>query len=406
MWKTAQLEEDADTPPLFKLTPTTLAKAQNEDDSLKEAREKASTHLNNFWWKDDLLFHSNTDHQGQMQEQVVVPRPYRKDLLELAHKSATSAHLGTKKTTAKLYRQFYWPGLSTDVKAACKECPECQKAGKAKRQKVPLIPLPVIEEPFQRLAVDIVGPLKWTKKGHKWILTVMDFSTRYPEAIPLRKTDATTIAKALCDFFTRMGIPREILSDRGNNFLLKVMRAMSGILGIKQIATSPYHPQCDGMLERFHGTLKSMVTKIGKGAKDWDEWLPFACFAAQDAVHSATGFTPFQLMFGRDVRGPLTLLKEQWTGEIQGGRAVVDFVSGLQKKLEISHRLAMESEKEAKKQSKLYYDRTAKKRALKVGEKVLLLLPDEFDKFTAKWTGPYTIEKKLLEVNYQIATPD
>lgn len=207
MWKKAQLEEDADIPPLFKLTPSTLAEAQQEDDSLSEVREKASKHLDNFWWNDNLLFHSKDDPQGQMQEQVVVPRSHRKDLLELAHKSATSAHLGVKKTTAKLYRQFYWPGLSSDVKAACKECNECQKAGKANRQKAPLIPLPVIEEPFQRLAVDIVGPLKRTKKGHKWILTIMDFSTRYPEAIPLRRTDATSVANALCDFFTKMGIP-------------------------------------------------------------------------------------------------------------------------------------------------------------------------------------------------------
>ncbi len=157
----------------------------------------------------------------------------------------------------------------------------------------------------------IVGPLKRTKKGHKWILTIMDFSTRYPEAIPLRKTDATSVANALCGFFTKMGIPREILSDRGSNFLSKVMKEMASIFGIKQIATSPYHPQCDGMLERFHGTLKSMITKIGKGSRDWDEWLPFACFASRDAVHAATGFTPFQLLFGREVRGPLMLLKEQ-----------------------------------------------------------------------------------------------
>ncbi len=199
MWESAQREEDADIPPLFKLTPVALADEQREDNSLVEARSKASERLDNFWWNNNLLFHSSTDPQGQTQEQVVVPRPHRKDILELAHKSATSAHLGVKKTTAKLYRHFYWPGLSYDVKVACKECSE---------QKAPLIPLPVIEEPFQRLAVDIVGPLKRTKKGHKWILTIMDFSTRYPEAIPLRKTDATSVANALCGFFTKMGIER------------------------------------------------------------------------------------------------------------------------------------------------------------------------------------------------------
>lgn len=77
-----------------------------------------------------------------------------------------------------------------------------------------------MEEPFRRVAMDIVGPLQRTKHGNKYILTIMDYATRYPEAIPLRRTDAATVAEALCQVFARLGLPREVLSDQGSNFLL------------------------------------------------------------------------------------------------------------------------------------------------------------------------------------------
>jgi len=191
--------------------------------------------------------------------------------------------------------------VGIDVAELCRSCPECQKGAKRNRTKAPLIPLPLIDEPFRRVAMDIDGPLQRTKMGNKYILTLMDFATHYPEAIPLKKTDTWTVAEALCDVFSRLGIPEEMLSDQGSNFMSGVMAAMFDLLKVKHIKTSPYHPQTDGMLERFHGTLKSMLRKTGPGAKDWDAWLPYVCFAYRDAPHAATGFSPFELMFGRQV---------------------------------------------------------------------------------------------------------
>lgn len=92
--------------------------------------------------------------------------------------------------------------------------------------KAPLQPLPVME-PFWRVAVDIVGPLQRTKHGNKYILTIMDYATRYPEAIPLRRTDAATVAEALCQVFARFGLPREVLSDQGSNFLSALMEKVT-----------------------------------------------------------------------------------------------------------------------------------------------------------------------------------
>ncbi len=137
---------------------------------------------------------------------------------------------------------------------------------------------------------------------------MMDFATRYPEAIPLRKIDATTVAEALCEVFTRLGLPEELLSDQGSNFTSNLMKQVLDLLQIHHLKISSYHPQTDGMLERFHGTLKGMMRKTNSAQKEWDQYLPYVCFAVRDSVHFATGFTPFQLLFGREVRGPLTLL--------------------------------------------------------------------------------------------------
>ena len=111
-----------------------------------------------------------------------------------------------------------------DVNSYCRSCPECQKVSTPRHQRVPLIPLPVMKEPFERIAIDIVGPLPRSRKGYQYVLVICDYATRYPEAIPLRCTDAHRVAEELIVFFSRMGIPREILSDQGSNFMSQLLK--------------------------------------------------------------------------------------------------------------------------------------------------------------------------------------
>ena len=214
------------------------------------------------------------------------------------------------------------------------------------------------------------------------------------------------MAEALCEVFTRLGLPEEILSDQGSNFMSTLMKKVTELLQIHHLKTSPYHPQTDGMLERFHGTLKGMMRKTSTASKDWDEYLPYVCFAIRDSVHAATGFTPFQLLFGRDVRGPLSLLKHQLTENTTGSGTVVDFVESLKAKLHYAWEQAAQNDVQAKQKSKSYFDKKAKSRLFTVGEQVLVLSPSANDKFQAQWMGPYTVEKKVTDVTYQVSTPD
>ena len=116
-----------------------------------------------------------------------------------------------------------------------------------------MVNMPLIDTPFQRVAIDIVGPI--TESGKRYILTMVDYSTRYTEAIALPKNETERIAEVLISLFSRVGIPAEILSDRGSQFTSQLKKEVSRLLGIKQLMTTPYHPQCNGLVEKFHFLL-------------------------------------------------------------------------------------------------------------------------------------------------------
>ncbi len=117
--------------------------------------------------------------------------------------------------------RFYWVGLHTDVSKYVATCPDCQRVAPGRVRPAPLVPLPIISTPFERIAMDIVGPLLPSDSGYTHILVVVDYATRYPEAVPLRSTSAAAIATELVQIMARVGIPKEILTDHGTNFLSK-----------------------------------------------------------------------------------------------------------------------------------------------------------------------------------------
>ena len=122
-----------------------------------------------------------------VQTVLLLPQARRNTAIRVAHSVPVAGHLGFECTKFRLLQHFYWPTFTRDVREACKSCPQCQKAAKRPSSKTPLISLPIMAEPFARIAIDMVGPLTRTKAGNKYILTLMDFGSWDPEAIPLKK---------------------------------------------------------------------------------------------------------------------------------------------------------------------------------------------------------------------------
>ena len=315
--------------------------------------------------------------------------------------------MGRDKTAKRILYRFYWPTLFRDVREYCKSCTSCQKTSSKKPAKVPLIPLPIIGIPFQRMAMDIIGPLPRSRSGKRFVLVICDYATRYPEAVPLHSIDAEHIAEELVKIFSRVGIPQEILTDQGTNFMSQLLKEVYRLLRIDGVRTSPYHPQTDGLVERFNQTLKNMLrrTALHEG-KDWDKLLPYLLFAYREVPQTSTGFSPFELLFGRAVRGPLDVLKESWEGGEQSDQSVVSYVLTMREKLDTMSQLVQENLTKSQQYQKNWYDKSARKREFEPGEKVLILLPTSTSKLLAQWQGPYSIVRRVGKVNYEVDLND
>lgn len=189
-------------------------------------------------------------------EQLVVPKVYRKQVFKLGHESIMGGHLGHKKTLDRIQNSFFWPGMVSQVYRWTRSCDVCQRTmdrGRVKPAKIN--PLPVIDIPFSRVGVDKVGPVTpRASPGARYILTLVDFATRYPEAIALRDIETATVADALIQIYSRIGIPNEVLTDRGSQFTSNMMEEVNRLLAIRSLKTTPYHPMTNGLVERFNGT--------------------------------------------------------------------------------------------------------------------------------------------------------
>ena len=267
---------------------------------------------------------------------------------------------------------------------------------------VPLIPLPVMEVPFHRIGMYVVGPLPRSRTGNRFVLVVVDYATRYPEAIPHRTVDAEQVAEALMGFFSTVGIPVEILTDQGSNFMSKLLKEVYHLMGVKPICTSPYHPQTDGFVERFNQTLKAMLRRSAEEGKDWDKLPLYVLFAYREVPQETTGFSPFELLYGREVRGPLDVIRETWEADVSSRESVVSYVVGMRERLEAMAELVKENVGKAQRRQKEWFDRQARERELKVGEKVLILLPTSASKLLAKWQGPFVVKGRKGRVNYEV----
>ena len=193
-----------------------------------------------------------------------------------------SGHLGVNKTYHNILNHFYWPGLKCDISQFCKSCHTCQMVGKPNQTipKAHLQSIPAFDEPFSRIIINCVGPLPKTKSGHEYLLSIMCASTCFPEAIPLQNIKTKNIVRALVKFFTFVGLPKSVQADQGSNFMSGIFQQVMHELGITLYKSSPYHPESQGALERFHQTLKNIIRSYCFDTeKDWDEGIHLLLFS-------------------------------------------------------------------------------------------------------------------------------
>ncbi|CAB3986622.1 Transposon Ty3-G Gag-Pol poly [Paramuricea clavata] len=340
--------------------------------------------------KNHVLCRKWTDKTAKEREQIVVPTYLTPNILEEAH--CQVGHLGVAKTFEMIQRKFYWPGFFKAVEEFCRNCEVCSKNKAVPRPRSPMKPIEVIPIPFYMIGVDIIGPLKTTSRGNKYILSVVDYYTKYAEAVALPNQEAVTVARALEDIFARHGMPSVLLTDQGSNFESKVIASLCEMFGIEKRRTTAYHPQTDGLCERFNGILKSLLRmRVNKEKNDWDEQLPHALLAYRVSTQSSTGVTPFEMLYGREVRLPFGTDQEKLVSSPTHGPA--KYVEELKKRQDILRKLVTKRIEKAQEKQKRSYDlryRAQQNKRFYMGDTVLL------KNFRArgldeKYTGPYII---------------
>lgn len=368
-------------------------------DNVKEGIAKKNI---SFSVSSDLMYRRYTDARGRVYNQVVVPEKYRRHLLDLAHGNAWAGHLGIKKTKARLAQEYYWPGCWKDVEQFVRSCDTCQRVGKSTdKWRAPMVLVPVISEPFRRLVIDIVGPLPESRSGCRYVLTALCVGTKFPEAIPLKELNSVSVVNALLSIFSRVGFPSEIQSDNGSVFTSNLTTVFLERCGIKLVHSSVHHPQSNPV-ERMHSVLKRILRALcSEHRRDWEACVPAALFALRSAPHESTGFSPAELVYGRDLRGPLRMLRESWEGHGEDP-GVVAYVLELLERLGKTRDLVESNMKAAQVPSKTYYDRSARKRTFSVGDEVMLLRPSKKNKLEVQWEGPAKVVSKLSDTNYEV----
>ena len=277
---------------------TRMAELQQRDPETKAYRT-AVTDLK--WSEVDLDgVHKLLCDTSQGGPRPLVPAEMRREVFELVH---GLSHPGTNATVKIMKSRFVWHGLAKDVREWARGCVACQSAKVHRHNKAPLHKFEKPSARFAHVHVDLVGPLPLSQ-GCSHLLTVIDRFTRWPEAIPLARTDATSVGRAFAlHWVARFGVPIDMTSDRGPQFTSDIWRALSETLGTKLHRTTAYHPQANGIVERFHRSLKAAL-RARLTSSAWMDDLPWVLLGLRTAPKDDMGASVAEMVYGASLAVP------------------------------------------------------------------------------------------------------
>ena len=261
--------------------------------------------LSRFFVQDNLIWIRLNDYECQ-RTALFLPARYRKRAMCEGHGSVLSGHDAMLKTYIRISDSYFWPGMKRHIEEHIRTCVQCQVRKSSHTKRVPLKPLPLLDQPNQRIHVDLFGPLKCSGKSNKYILCMTDAFTKYAEVCAIPNKEAATVADEIFkNWICRFGSPIQIHSDGGKEFVNKLSEEMFEIFHIKHTKTSPAHPQCNAQVEVFNKTVaKYLASFVDSTTLDWEQYIPALMFSYNTSYHSTIMTTPFELLFGLRPRTP------------------------------------------------------------------------------------------------------
>lgn len=233
------------------------------------------------------------------QKAVLVPKiPDRHEITLRAH---LLGHFQVESTLKQLQEEFYWKNMKETVEQVVASCVECMRHHQS-REKTHEPKVLEISGMFNRVGIDLQFGFPTTTEGHSGLLVIVEYLTKYVVAYPIKSKSAIEIAQYLFQYIAMFGPPKEIFSDQGTEFNNQLVDSLIKGAGSEHRVTSAYHPRTNGMTERMNATIANAIRKhAAADQKEWHKWVPFVLLAYRSRIHSSTGYTPFELMFGRKI---------------------------------------------------------------------------------------------------------
>ena len=387
-------------------SPESLADRSAEEKGLLAQHDRLAIDSNGVLYRSFANADTGVEHK-----QIIVPRALRTEITDDLHRGLNGGHLGLRRSKLQLKKRFYWPGWSLDVTLAKRRCHQCARYQRPRPHRQGNLQPMLTGEPWERLGIDITGPHPTSAKGNVYILTVIDHFTKWIELFPLRNQEATTVAKTL---FERVicvhGCPIQILSDQGANFESNLFHELCRLMAIDKVRTSAYKPSTNGNVERWHGTMHSMLAKfVSDNQRDWDQKLPAVAFAYRTSVQEATQFTPYFLMYGREARIPADLIYGLPPAE-NVSVSTDEFVEAQRTTLRQAYELTREHLGLSARRRKRQYDLRTRPQEYPVGSWVWVYVPrrkgGRYQKWRSLYQGPFYVVKQLGPVNYLVRRND
>lgn len=321
----------------------------------------------------------------------ILPSSLHRDALFRNHDAPTAGHQGFERTLDRLRQETYWVSMARDVEQYCRTCTKCQQSKLSQPQRAPLTSIP-IGRPWQMIAADILEvPL--STNNNRYLLVVQDYFTKWAEAIPLPDQTAARITGELIKLFSIYGHPEVFHSDQGRNFESSILAQTLEAFGVRKSRTTAYHPQGDGMVERFNRSLLQLLRTYVDKQDDWERYLPLVLYAYRTSVHSSTGAPPFLLMYGRNPSSTPFSKSPAFDA--------LSYPAHLQAKFAELHDFVETNLAAAAHNQKQTYDQHTATPSFTAGEPVWLSVPTA-GKLDPKWEGEWVIKSVKSPINMEI----
>lgn len=373
-----------------------MDKVREEQATMDEYKRAVSEDDNQYELLNGLLYDHSEGNEQSPYPRLVLPPSCRWRVIRRAHTEV--GHQSVSKTLWRLKEAYKWPGMRRDIKQVIARCAKCA-INRDTMQHARPGDMPIATYPMQIMGMDLTGPFEASPEGNRYILTIIDHCTGWVEAKPIpSKCERNVLHFLDREFIPRFGTPEVIITDQGGEFNGRVLCDYMNKLNIDHRRTTPYHPQSNGKIERFHRTLKQIIRKlVTKWNSRWEEELGHALFAHRISTSIVTGYTPYFLMYGRRPRIPASSMLRRLEGE--DPTVVGDRLDALASALKEAAR----NTEESRKHNKRRLEERATKEEIHPGDTIVVKNAKQHA-FDASWNPQYEVIRvtgPVIKVRHQ-----